>query len=267
MRSTSAVEASELDPSGNPLDRRRIHELHERVAAGIPKAEQQFGVAGRRTHSIWSVRMVMNSVESAAGVLATAAIAAESRRSIRRYSTAPIPPDALRELLRLAGRAPSAYNVQPWRFVVVEGETLKAQLSAAAYGQQQIVHAPATIVMYSDMESALDRMPQSMHPDMPQDKRDAGVASFRASFDGKSVEEREAWGNAQSNIALGYLLLLGEAFGYGTSPMLGFDPEKVKTLLHLPAHARVTALIAIGYPAEEGFRPHRLPVETLVEFR
>jgi nitroreductase len=49
--------------------------------------------------------------------------------------------------------------------------------------------------------------------------------------------------------------------------MLGFEPEKVKALLDLPAHARVTALISIGYPAEEGFRPHRLPVETLVDFR
>jgi nitroreductase len=49
--------------------------------------------------------------------------------------------------------------------------------------------------------------------------------------------------------------------------MLGFDPEKVKALLDLPAHVRVTALIAVGYPAEEGFRPHRLPVETLVDFR
>ena len=170
-------------------------------------------------------------------------------------------------MLRLAGRAPSAYNVQPWRFVVVEDAESKAKLSEAAYGQQQIVRAPATLVMYSDMESALERMPDSMHPDMPQDKRDAGVESFRATFATQSVAEREAWGNAQANIALGYLLLLAESKGYGTSPMLGFDPEKVKTLLGLPAHVRIPALVSIGYPAEEGFRPHRAPVESLVTFR
>jgi nitroreductase len=197
----------------------------------------------------------------------TAAQAADNRRSIRAFDAAPIPEGDLRELLRLAGRAPSAYNVQPWRFVVVQDPTLKARLSEAAYGQQQIVRAPATIVMYSDMVSALERMPESIHPDLPQDKRDAGVTSFRATFTGQSAEEREAWGNAQSNIALGYLLLLAETLGYGTSPMLGFDPAKVKELLGLPAHVRIPALVSIGYPAEEGFRPHRLPAESLVEFR
>jgi nitroreductase len=197
----------------------------------------------------------------------TAAQAAESRRSVRQYEPAPIPEADLRELLRLAGRAPSAFNAQPWRFVVVQDDTLRAELSAAAYGQQQIVRAPATIVMYSDMASALDRMPESMHPDMPQDKRDAGVASFRATFAGQSDDQREAWGNAQSNIALGYLLLLAETLGYATSPMLGFEPEKVKAVLGLPAHVRIPALVSIGYAAEEGFRPHRLPAESLVEFR
>lgn len=200
-------------------------------------------------------------------VVGHAAEAAERRRSVRQYAPTAILESDLRELLRLAGRAPSAFNVQPWRFIVVRDPALKAELSAAAYGQQQIVRAPATIVIYSDMQSALDRMPESMHPDMPQDKRDAGVENFRGQFANQTVEERENWGNAQSNIALGYLLLLAESMGFATSPMLGFEPEKVKALLGLPEHVRIPALISIGYAAEEGFRPHRLPVETLVDFR
>lgn len=200
-------------------------------------------------------------------IVGQAAQAAERRRSVRNYESTAILDSDLRELLRLAGRAPSAYNVQPWRFIVVQNPELKAQLSAAAYGQQQIVRAPATIVMYSDMENALERLPESMHPDLPQEKRDAGVESFRTQFSNQTVEERENWGNAQSNIALGYLLLLAESMGLATSPMLGFEPEKVKALLGLPAHVRIPALISIGYAAEEGFRPHRLPVETLVDFR
>ena len=197
----------------------------------------------------------------------SAAQAALSRRSIRRYDPTPIPEADLRELLRLAGRAPSAFNVQPWRFVVVQDELLKTRLAQAAFGQQQVLHAPATIVLYSDMVDALDRMPEAMHPGMPADKRDAGVQSFRARFATESADEREAWGAAQSNIALGYLLLLAESLGYATSPMLGFDPDKVKALLGLPAHVRIPALVAIGYPAEEGFAPHRLAPETLVNFR
>jgi nitroreductase len=211
--------------------------------------------------------MRINEDSDLIATVASAVQAADSRRSIRAYEPTAIPEADMRELLRLAGRAPSAYNVQPWRFIVVQDDELKAQLSAAAYGQQQIVRAPATIVMYSDMESALERMPESMHPDLPAEKRDAGVLSFRGTFATQSVEEREAWGNAQANIALGYLLLLAETMGFGTSPMLGFDAAKVKSLLGLPSHVRIPALVSIGYPLEEGFRPHRLPAESLVDFR
>jgi nitroreductase len=211
--------------------------------------------------------MRINQTQLDAATVMTAPEAALSRRSIRNYAPTPIPDADLLQLLRLAGRAPSAFNVQPWRFVVVQDDDLKAKLAEVAHGQQQIVRAPATIVMYSDMESALARIPEAMHPDMPAEKRDAGVQGFRGTFAKQTVDEREAWGNAQTNIALGYLLLLAESLGYATSPMLGFDPEKVKAQLGLPAHVRITALVSVGYPAEEGFRPHRLSVDTLVEFR
>lgn len=211
--------------------------------------------------------MRTNSEGRAAFTVTDAAEAADHRRSIRTYSPEAIPDADLRELLRLAGRAPSAWNIQPWRFVVVQSPALKVELAAAAYGQQQVVRAPATIVVVSDMVDALARMPESAHPDMPQAARDSTVETVRGTFVGQTDEQREAWGNAQSNIALGYLLLLAESLGYGTSPMLGFDPDKVKALLDLPAHVRITALVAIGYPAEEGFRPHRLAAESLVHFR
>lgn len=211
--------------------------------------------------------MRTNVIDQPVNFTATAAAAAESRRSIRKYEATPIPIAELRELIRLAARAPSAYNAQPWRFVVVTDEQLKGKLSEAAYGQQQIVRAPATIVLYSDMESALERMPESMHPGMPAEQRDAGVVSFRATFSNQTIEEREGWGLGQTNIALGYFLLLAEAKGYATSPMLGFEPDKVKALFSLPAHVRIAALVSIGYAAEEGFTPHRLDVDSLVDFR
>lgn len=197
----------------------------------------------------------------------SAARAAERRRSIRHYESHAIPETELLELLRLAGRAPSAFNLQPWRFVVVRDPRWRVRLSEAANGQQQIVRAPATIVLYSDMADALRRLPDAVHAGLSPAQRDATVARVRTAFGTQSAEERESWGNAQCNIALGYLLLLAEERGYGTSPMLGFDPTAVKSLLGLPEHARVTALIAIGYPAEQGVASHRLPPESLAEFR
>src|SRR5690349_2104694 len=77
--------------------------------------------------------------------------AIEARRSVRKYKPLPIPDEDLERILALTGLAPSAFNVQPWRFVVVRDPAVKAQLQQAAYNQPQVGAAPAVIVLYSDM--------------------------------------------------------------------------------------------------------------------
>ena len=183
--------------------------------------------------------------------------AAEQRRSIRKYDPAPIPRAHLEEILRVTSLAPSPWNLQPWRFVIVEDAETKTSLQAAAYGQPQVGAAPAVIVMYSDMTDAINTVEETIHPGMRGPQGDKAAADIRATFAGFSETDRAAWGNAESNIALGFLLLAAQSHGYSTSPMLGFVPDKVKELLGLPADARIPALVAIGKGTEEGFPHHR----------
>ena len=192
--------------------------------------------------------------------------AAEARKSIRKYEPTPIPRAHLEEILRVASLAPSPWNLQPWRFVIVEDDATKAQLQAAAYGQPQVGSAPAVIVLYSDMTDALNTVEETVHPGMRGPQGDKAAADIRATFAAFSDADRAAWGNAESNIALGFLLLAAQSHGYSTSPMLGFMPDKVKELLNLPADARVPALIAIGKGAEEGFPHHRHPLSRITRY-
>ena len=196
----------------------------------------------------------------------TVTAAAEARRSIRKYEPTPIPRAHLDEILRVTGLAPSPWNLQPWRFVIVEDAATKAKLQEAAYGQGQVGAAPAVIVMYSDMTDAIDTVEETIHPGMRGPQGDKAAADIRATFAGFSDTDRAAWGNAESNIALGYLLLTAQAHGYSTSPMLGFMPDKVKEILDLPADARIPAIVAIGVGAEEGFPHHRHTVERIARF-
>ena len=191
--------------------------------------------------------------------------AAEQRRSIRAYEPGPIPREEMEEILDVARRAPSAFNVQPWRFLVVESPELKSRLAAAAFNQRQVHSAPAVIVLYTDMEDALANLDAVVHPGMSPEQQESTKATIRRIFDPQSAEERESWGAGQGYIALGYLLLAAEARGYQTSPMTGFDPAKVKELLGLPENVRIPALVAIGHAAEEGFAQHRLPLESLMK--
>jgi nitroreductase len=208
----------------------------------------------------------MSFMSSTVEQVLTVTEAAEARRSIRKYEPTPIPRDALEEILRVTGLAPSPWNIQPWRFVVVEDAATKAKLQEAAYGQAQVGGAPAVIVMYSDMTDALDTIEETVHPGMKGPAGDKAAADIRATFAAYSDADRAAWGNAEANIALGYLLLTAQAHGYSTSPMLGFMPDKVKTLLNLPDDARIPAIIAIGIGAEPGFPHHRHSVERIARF-
>lgn len=192
--------------------------------------------------------------------------AAEQRRSIRMYEQEPIPHEELEEIIRLTGLAPSAFNLQPWRFVVVESPEMKAKLATAAHNQRQVLSAPAVIVLYTDMEEVLETVDETIHPGMDPAQRARARQTILGLFGSQEEAERAAWAAGQGYIALGYLLLLAEAHGYQTSPMTGFDTPAVRKLLDLPEHVRIPALVAIGHGTEEGFPHHRHDVERVLRY-
>lgn len=197
----------------------------------------------------------------------TVAEAAEARRSVRKYRDQPVPEADLREILRVAGLAPSAFNVQPWRFVVARDADLRRELQAAANGQAQIGGAPAVIVLYSDMKDVLENAEAVVHPGVGPEKVAATAAQLRRMWGSRTDADRETWGAGQSYIALGFLLLAAQSLGYGTSPMLGFDPARVKQVLGLPEHVAIPAMVAVGVPDEDGFPHHRHAVDDVADFR
>lgn len=193
--------------------------------------------------------------------------AIETRRSIRKFVQEPIPRADIDEILRLASLAPSAWNVQPWRFVVVTDPGLKEQLQAAAYGQQQVTSAPAVILVLSDMEDVMANTMEIAHAAMPDEQKERVVQTIHRVFGGTSVEERGKWALSQTGIALGFLLIAARGLGYATVPMLGFDQARVREILGLPEHVQFAAMVPIGRPAEEGYPHHRHPLERIVTYR
>jgi nitroreductase len=198
-----------------------------------------------------------------AQLAADLADAIRRRRSIRNYLAEPIAETEIREILALAGRAPSAWNLQPWRFVVVLNSETKMSLQKVAYGQPQVGGAPVVIVLYSDMVDALHRLDEILPAEAPPPTREKLRSNVTSYFQKLTPEQRDAWGRSQTCIALGYLLLILESRGYGSSPMLGFDPEGVKRLFQLPDHVEIAALVAFGKPADAGRDSVRHPVESI----
>ncbi|ADV68128.1 nitroreductase family protein [Deinococcus maricopensis] len=192
--------------------------------------------------------------------------AIETRRSIRKYVQEPMNQDDLREILRLASLAPSANNVQTWRFAVIQNPELQAKLQDVSYNQGQVTNAPAVIVVYSDMEDTLATAEETVHPGMGAEQIKSRADGLRGNFQNQDVAQRGQWGLTQANLAFAFLMLAARGLGYDTVPMLGFQPEKVKELLGLPEHVQFAGILPIGKRAEDGFPHHRHSLERITKF-
>lgn len=143
-----------------------------------------------------------------------------TRRSVRRFSPRPVPPELIDKMLRAAMAAPSAGNQQPWHFMVIDERSLLDQLAAVHPYAGMLTQAPAAIIVCGD--NTLERYP------------------------GYWVQDCSA---ATEN-----LLLAAHALDLG-AVWVGIYPraervDAVRQLLGMPAQITPLALVPLGYPAE-----------------
>lgn len=150
-----------------------------------------------------------------------------SRRSIRRYTSQPVPEAAVRRLLEAAMSAPSAGNEQPWQFVVITDRRILDEIPAFHPYAEMLKEASVAILVCGDLR--LERY------------RDHWVQDCSA---------------ATQNI-----LLAAHASGLG-AVWVGIYPTgdrvaRIRKLLGLPSHVVPLCLVPLGYPAEQIPRAER----------
>jgi len=173
------------------------------------------------------------------------------RRATQSFKSDPIPDDVLEELLALAMLAPSGYNLQPWRFIVVKDEENRKKLRAAAMKQPKVEEAPVVIIACGhtaawktgDLEEMLrlGRELGTVQDDALAEQIRRNASKFLDSVD------LSVWVTRQTMIAFTHLMLLAEAYGIDTAPMEGFWEDKVREAFGIPSDVRVVALLALGY--------------------
>ena len=184
------------------------------------------------------------------------------RRATDTFAAESIADSDLEEILRAGLEAPSSYNLQPWRFVVVRDGNQRRKLRMAAMNQQKVEEAPVVIVACGDtlgwredIEEVI-RLGQEhgIGGDVWAQRKRKNVIADLGSHPNMSM-----WVAKQTMIAATTMMWMAEALGYDTGPMEGFDEEAVRTVLGIPAHFRVLFLFAIGHlRGEDGKYPGRL---------
>ncbi len=161
------------------------------------------------------------------------------RQSCRYFLSDELPEEHLKLLLECMRWAPSAGNMQPWRFYVVRDDERKQALVASAYGQRFIADAPVVIVVCAVAdESAASYGPR-------------GATLYCLQDTAAAVQN---------------LLLAATALGYGTCWIGAFDEHAAAEALKLPQRERPVAMIPVGKPRRMGSRTNRRPrSEIMVE--
>jgi nitroreductase len=177
--------------------------------------------------------------------------AIQSRRSTPSFDGTPIPEEDLRQILDAGLHAPSGYNMQPWRFIVVQSEEGKRKLRAASYNQAKVEEASVVIVACGDTDAwrkDLEEMLQlGLDGGMPESyaaQARSSVPSYMSSF---STDQMRVWLTKHVMLAYTHMLLMAEVLGYDTAPMEGFEQDKVHEALRLPLSDWAVALLAVGH--------------------
>lgn len=181
----------------------------------------------------------------------------EQRRAARAFRSDPIPEETLAEIFRLGVRAPSGYNLQPWRFIVVREQENKEKLKACAFNQRQVGEAPVVLICCGDRRTSelgnieavieLGKEAGAMN-DAFADYMRSSIPPFFENH--PSFGSIEAWTNRHTMLAVAHLMIVAKSFGVDSCPMEGFAGAQVKEAFQIPEEVDVCCLVALGYAAE-----------------
>jgi nitroreductase len=175
----------------------------------------------------------------------------------------------IERLTGLASRAPSAYNLQNWRFIAVHSPQAKARLRRLAHGQTKVETAAVTFIVCGvlpDAASLPRRLDASVAAGfMPRDMPGAWQAAARAQYDEPRAARDEAVRSATLGAAT--LIFAAEASGLASGPMAGFDAAGVAAEFGLVADEVPVLLVAVGRAAPGNWpqKPRR-PLAEILEF-
>lgn len=182
-----------------------------------------------------------------------------TRRAVKAFDPDHKMSDADLEKLIEAGRlAPTAFNIQHTRFVIVRDPELRQEIRALAWGQAQVTDASVLIVVCADLK-AWEKNPARYWRDASQAVQDFMVPAIDQYYRNRDLAQRDecmrSCGLASQN-----LMLAAKSLGYDSCPMDGFDFDAVGKLINLPEDHIISMFVAVGKKIKEP-NPRSGPIE------
>ncbi|MCR2806651.1 nitroreductase family protein [Paenibacillus soyae] len=197
-----------------------------------------------------------------------------SRHSVRYFDAShQLGEEEIKEILELAGTAPSSWNLQHWKFLAITDAAAKEKLLPIAWGQKQVVDASVTVAILGDLHA--NRNAEAVYGPAIQTGAEDAFAGYSShqlllsqieeayQADGAASYRRdEAIRNA--SLAAMQLMLAAKAKGLDSGPMVGFYQDAFVQAFHVPGRYIPGLLVAIGKAVKPARPTSRFPVEQTV---
>ncbi|MBD3789589.1 MAG: NAD(P)H-dependent oxidoreductase [Campylobacterales bacterium] len=187
--------------------------------------------------------------------------------------TKKISEEKIRYILEAGRKSPSSFGMEPWKFLVVTNEELKAKLRPVCWNQVQISSCSHLVVILAAIKNA---RPQSGIPakrfarrPLPQERIDAYIELYsrHLAHSFSSDENTLAWTARQTYIALANMMTAAAFIGIDSCPIEGFEKENVEEILGLDTSKwQVSVIVPFGYRLNEQSEQIRLGFDEVVEF-
>ncbi len=200
--------------------------------------------------------------------------AMQARHAAKRFDPdRKIPKEHLEKILEIGRLSPSSFGMEPWRFLVIRDENLKAALRPVCWNQPQITECSDLLVIKALVGPLA---PGGDYPRAMLSRRDLPremIEAYWKKYDAFSTERFRSeglgcWSTKQCYIAAGNMMTGAMTMGIDSCAIEGFEKEKVERILQIDVAKETLALIvAFGYRIKEAPEKVRLPLEEIVEFR
>ena len=188
------------------------------------------------------------------------------RRSVRDFSSRPVPASVLEDAILAAGTAPSGANMQPWHFVVVQDAEVKQKIREAAEIEERELYENRA------SEEWLDALaPLGTDANKPfLETAPALIAIFlkKVTIDEQGEKHKNYYTSESVGIATGVLITALHNAGLATLTHTPSPMKFLSQILERPSHERPFLLLVTGYPAEGTRVPdiERLPLDKIATF-
>ena len=167
------------------------------------------------------------------------------------------------KLLEAAIQAPTSFNIQHWRFVVVRDAELRKQIRAVRNDQAQMTDATLLIIMTGDMK-AWQKDPERYWRNAPEEVAELLVNWMGPFHEGNEQLQRDE-PQRSIGMAMQTIMLAAKSMGYESCPMIGFDLDAVAKLINLPEDHCMGPMFAIGQGTKDPWpKPGQLALDEVV---